>query len=75
MHYISGKYVCADFILDLFQMGVRSNVKDELLCRFVFPERPGALMKFLDVLSPRWNISLFHYRGQVASLNYLLLSF
>ncbi|GER40078.1 L-threonine dehydratase biosynthetic IlvA [Striga asiatica] len=45
-------------------MGGRSNVKDELLCRFIFPERPGALMKFLDALSPRWNISLFHYRGQ-----------
>ncbi|PIN08949.1 Threonine/serine dehydratase [Handroanthus impetiginosus] len=45
-------------------MGGRSNVKNELLCRFVFPERPGALMKFLDAFSPRWNISLFHYRGQ-----------
>ncbi|KAL3825825.1 hypothetical protein ACJIZ3_021854 [Penstemon smallii] len=45
-------------------MGGRSNVKDELLCRFVFPERAGALMKFLDALSPQWNISLFHYRGQ-----------
>ncbi|CAL9144703.1 unnamed protein product [Musa hybrid cultivar] len=45
-------------------MGGRSNVEDELLCRFVFPERPGALMKFLDSFSPRWNISLFHYRAQ-----------
>ncbi|KZV39106.1 chloroplast threonine deaminase 1 precursor [Dorcoceras hygrometricum] len=45
-------------------MGGRSNLKNELLCRFIFPERPGALMKFLDALSPRWNISLFHYRGQ-----------
>ncbi|KAK4481128.1 hypothetical protein RD792_012005 [Penstemon davidsonii] len=45
-------------------MGGPSNVKNELLCRFVFPERPGALMKFLDALSLRWNISLFHYRGQ-----------
>lgn len=45
-------------------MGGRSNVQDELLCRFVFPERPGALMKFLDSFSPRWNISLFHYRSQ-----------
>ncbi|XP_047332399.1 threonine dehydratase 1 biosynthetic, chloroplastic-like [Impatiens glandulifera] len=45
-------------------VGGRSNVDNELLCRFVFPERPGALMKFLHVLSPRWNISLFHYRGQ-----------
>ncbi|KAK6943925.1 Pyridoxal-phosphate dependent enzyme [Dillenia turbinata] len=45
-------------------MGGRSQVPHELLCRFVFPERPGALMKFLDAFSPRWNISLFHYRGQ-----------
>ncbi|OIT39337.1 threonine dehydratase biosynthetic, chloroplastic [Nicotiana attenuata] len=45
-------------------MGGRSNVHDELLCRFIFPERPGALMKFLDAFSPRWNISLFHYRAQ-----------
>ncbi|CAA0830420.1 Threonine dehydratase biosynthetic-chloroplastic [Striga hermonthica] len=45
-------------------MGGRSNVEHELLCRFIFPERPGALMKFLNAFSPRWNISLFHYRGQ-----------
>lgn len=47
-------------------MGGRTDVQNEVLCRFVFPERPGALMKFLDVFSPRWNISLFHYRGQVS---------
>ncbi|GAB4833516.1 Threonine dehydratase biosynthetic, chloroplastic, variant 2 [Ancistrocladus abbreviatus] len=45
-------------------MGSRSRVQNELLCRFIFPERPGALMKFLDAFSPRWNISLFHYRAQ-----------
>ncbi|KAK8940602.1 hypothetical protein KSP39_PZI010697 [Platanthera zijinensis] len=45
-------------------MGGRSNVENELLCRFIFPERPGALMKFLSAFSPRWNISLFHYRSQ-----------
>ncbi|XP_076924485.1 threonine dehydratase 1 biosynthetic, chloroplastic-like [Bidens hawaiensis] len=45
-------------------MGGRTNVENELLCRFVFPERPGALMKFLHALSPRWNISLFHYHAQ-----------
>ncbi|XP_047332193.1 threonine dehydratase 1 biosynthetic, chloroplastic-like [Impatiens glandulifera] len=45
-------------------MGGQSNVENELLCRFVFPERPGALMKFLDAFSPTWNITLFHYRGQ-----------
>ncbi|XP_030522022.1 threonine dehydratase biosynthetic, chloroplastic-like [Rhodamnia argentea] len=47
-----------------YLMGGRLNLQDEVLCRFVFPERPGALMKFLDTFSPRWNISLFHYRGQ-----------
>lgn len=47
-----------------YMMGGRSNVENEVLCRFIFPERPGALMKFLDAFSPRWNISLFRYRGQ-----------
>ncbi|XP_015951500.1 threonine dehydratase biosynthetic, chloroplastic [Arachis duranensis] len=47
-----------------YLMGGRSNVQNEVLCRFIFPERPGALMKFLDSFSPRWNISLFHYRGE-----------
>ncbi len=36
---------------------------DELLFRFQFPERPGALLKFLNSLSADWNISLFHYRN------------
>ena len=36
---------------------------DERLYRFDFPERPGALLAFLDALDPRWNISLFHYRN------------
>lgn len=54
--------------MDVFQMGGRTDVENEVLCRFVFPERPGALMKFLDTISPRWNISLFHYRGQVTFL-------
>jgi threonine dehydratase len=35
----------------------------EILSRFEFPERPGALMRFLDSMSGRWNISLFHYRN------------
>ncbi|KAF7112411.1 hypothetical protein RHSIM_RhsimUnG0231900 [Rhododendron simsii] len=45
-------------------IGGRSYVQNEVLCRFVFPERPGALVKFLDAFSPQWNITLFHYRGQ-----------
>ena len=48
-------------------VGGRSELEhDERLFRFVFPERPGALMRFLSVLHPDWNISLFHYRNQGA---------
>jgi threonine dehydratase len=36
---------------------------DELLLRFEFPERPGALIRFLRAMQPNWNISLFHYRN------------
>lgn len=36
---------------------------NELLYRFEFPERPGALMKFVATMSPNWNISMFHYRN------------
>jgi threonine dehydratase len=36
---------------------------NELLYRFEFPERPGALMKFVTSMSPNWNISMFHYRN------------
>jgi threonine dehydratase len=39
---------------------------NELLYRFEFPERPGALMKFVNSMSPNWNISLFHYRNNGA---------
>jgi threonine dehydratase len=40
--------------------------EDERLFRFVFPERPGALNRFLSAMKPTWNISLFHYRNQGA---------
>ena len=39
------------------------HVHDELLFRFEFPERPGALLKFLQSVGTAWNISLFHYRN------------
>ncbi|MFM6409453.1 MAG: threonine ammonia-lyase, biosynthetic, partial [Microcystis sp.] len=38
----------------------------ELFYRFEFPERPGALMKFVASMSPHWNISVFHYRNNGA---------
>ncbi len=47
--------------------------KDERLLRFIFPERPGALMKFLSSMRPGWNISLFHYRNQGADYGRILV--
>ena len=47
--------------------------RDERLLRFVFPERPGALMKFLSHMRPGWNISLFHYRNQGADYGRILV--
>jgi threonine dehydratase len=45
-------------------VGGRSpGVKNERLFRFEFPERPGALLDFLDAIGTEWNISLFHYRN------------
>ncbi len=45
----------------------------ERLFRFVFPERPGALMRFLSSMHPDWNISLFHYRNQGADYGRILV--
>lgn len=48
-----------------YMVGGRSRLaSDERLFRFLFPERPGALVRFLAHMSPNWNISLFHYRNQ-----------
>jgi threonine dehydratase len=47
--------------------------QDERLLRFEFPERPGALMKFLSLMRPGWNISLFHYRNQGADYGRILV--
>ncbi len=48
-------------------VGGRSSLaENELLYRFEFPERPGALIQFLHSMSPNWNISLFHYRNNGA---------
>ena len=46
---------------------------DELLYRFEFPERPGALMRFLESMAPNWNISLFHYRNQGGDVGRILV--
>jgi len=55
-------------------VGGRSDLaRDERLFRFNFPERPGALMRFLSALHPAWNISLFHYRNQGADHGRILV--
>ncbi|MFZ3028458.1 threonine ammonia-lyase, biosynthetic [Rhodoferax sp.] len=53
--------------------GHSALAKEERLLRFVFPERPGALLKFLSLLRPNWNISLFHYRNQGADYGRILV--
>jgi threonine dehydratase len=55
--------------------GRSADVAHEQICRFEFPERPGALMTFLDELGGRWNISLFHYRNHGSDFGRVLAGF
>ncbi len=54
-------------------VGGRAPVDNETIYRFEFPERPGALMKFLTAMSRGWNISLFHYRNHGADYGRVLV--
>jgi threonine dehydratase len=53
--------------------GRAPEIDNELAYRFEFPERPGALLKFLTVLGNRWNISMFHYRNHGAAFGRVLV--
>jgi threonine dehydratase len=53
--------------------GRAPQAKHETLYRFEFPERPGALMKFLDSMGAGWNITLFHYRNHGADYGRVLI--
>ena len=53
--------------------GHAPGIKDEILFRFEFPERPGALMNFLNRMNHSWNISLFHYRNHGADYGRVLV--
>ena len=53
--------------------GHAHGINDERLFRFEFPERPGALLKFLSSLGKHWNITLFHYRNHGAAYGRVLL--
>jgi threonine dehydratase len=53
--------------------GRAPEIENELVYRFEFPERPGALLKFLMVLGKKWNISMFHYRNHGAAFGRVLV--
>ena len=53
--------------------GHAPGLQDEILFRFEFPERPGALMTFLNSMNHSWNISLFHYRNHGADYGRVLI--
>jgi threonine dehydratase len=76
-------YECADYTEnEVARLHVRHLVGGpapelgrERLFRFEFPERPGALLQFLQTLGTRWNISLFHYRNHGAAFGRVLAGF
>jgi threonine dehydratase len=80
-HFRKAKFATIDLTHDELakshlrhMVGGRSSLaEDELLYRFEFPERPGALMKFLTSMAPNWNISLFHYRNHGADYGRILI--
>ena len=53
--------------------GVSKNAKNEKVFRFIFPEKPGELLHFLNAIGSRWNISLFHYRNHGADFGRVLV--
>ncbi len=56
-----------------YMVGGHTQATDERLISFEFPERPGALIHFLNAVSDRWNISLFHYRNHGAAYGRILM--
>lgn len=56
-----------------YLMGGSKKLADERLFRFSFPDRPGALQRFLAVMKPNWNVSLFHYRNYGADVGKVLV--
>jgi threonine dehydratase len=80
-HFRKAKFATIDLTHDeLAKEHIRHMVgghstlaQEERLLRFEFPERPGALMRFLLAMRPGWNISLFHYRNQGADFGRILM--
>ncbi|MCS5559275.1 MAG: threonine ammonia-lyase, biosynthetic, partial [Oceanospirillaceae bacterium] len=57
-----------------YMVGGHSKVDNEVVYRFTFPERPGALLKFLNKLGQPWNISMFHYRNHGSAFGRVLVA-
>ncbi len=57
-----------------YMVGGHANVDNEVVYRFTFPERPGALLKFLKKLGRPWNISMFHYRNHGSAYGRVLVA-
>ncbi|KAG0200326.1 hypothetical protein BGX28_006558 [Mortierella sp. GBA30] len=55
-----------------YMIGGRSEAANERMFRFEFPERPGALLQFLEGLRAGWNVSLFHYRNHGSDMGKVL---
>ena len=53
--------------------GVSSGASNEMIFRFIFPEKPGELLNFLNAVGSGWNISLFHYRNHGAAYGRVLV--
>ena len=56
-----------------YMVGGHANAENEVIYRFEFPERPGALLSFLKKVKTEWNISLFHYRNHGADYGRVLI--
>ena len=75
------KYKCYDLTNnEMAKMHIRymvggpsANAKNERIYRFMFPEKPGELLGFLNNIGSRWNISLFHYRNHGADFGRVLI--
>ena len=57
-----------------YMVGGHASVDNEVVYRFTFPERPGALLKFLNKLGQLWNISMFHYRNHGSAYGRVLVA-
>ena len=53
--------------------GVSSGASNEMIFRFIFPEKPGELLNFLNAVGSSWNISLFHYRNHGSDFGRVLI--